>query len=129
MITKFRKCGRVNPSHRLYIKVTVGQKYIIDWLVATFKAGSHQVQKHERFNDGHNWIVASLQAVAVLRALRPYLKIKAKEADIAFEFSETYWQRGSSKRLPPEVVKKREEIYHRMAKAKPSYKFRARKKH
>ena len=116
--------GRINTSHRLFVKITIGQEEVLNHLRELFQIGSIHIQRHKRYNDGYAWWIASLQAVALLRLLYPYLRIKHKEADIAFEFAETYWQRGSSNRLPPKVVQERERLYLKLQKAKPSYKFR-----
>lgn len=116
--------GRVNVSHRLYVKVTLGQREVLAGLQRLFKIGAISVQRHKRFNDGYNWWVAALQAAALLRVLRPYLKVKARQADLALKFADTYWQRGGSRLLPANIIARRERLYIQLQEAKPSHRFR-----
>jgi len=118
------RCGRINVSHRLFIKITMGHRPTIDWLKNTFKVGSVTVQKHKKYNDGYNWWVAANEAIEILRLFRPFLKVKAKEADLASEFSNITWDQGKLRTLPPKVVSERERYYHLMQEAKPSHRFR-----
>lgn len=118
------EAGRINPSHRLYVKVTIGQRVIPELFKEKLGVGTITVQKSKKHNEAHTWWAASREAFGVLHILYPYLIVKKNEAEIAFEFENSYWQRGSSARLPKEVVEKREELFHRMQEAKPSHRFR-----
>jgi hypothetical protein len=65
---------------------------VVEWCRDVTGAGSlttenRQAQGHK---DMVRWNVGTLQAAAILRQVRPYLKIKAENADIVLEFLERY---------------------------------------
>lgn len=121
--------GRINPSHRLYVKVSMGHLPTIDRLHEIFGAGSRHVQPGGRWNDAYIWMVSTRQAGDVLRAVRPHLVTKADEADLALEFLAlpiglTGGARGNAV-LPPKLVAERERLFVALRDAKPSARFRA----
>ena len=121
--------GRINPSHRLFVKVTMGHRPTVDRLREIFGVGSVHVQRSARWNDAYSWWVASRQAGFVLRTVRPYLVTKAAEAELAMEFlalpSGTTGGRLGNAPLPPELIAERERLFVALRDAKPSARFRA----
>lgn len=124
--------GRVNPSYRLYLKVTMGHRPTIDRLRSVFGVGSIHEQRSERYNTAWSWLVATRQAGEVLAAMRPHLVTKASEMEIAFRFLAlpsglTGGRRGNAP-LSPAAVRARQELFEEMRDAKPSARFRAAKR-
>lgn len=118
--------GRINPSHRLYIKVTMGSEATVRRLREIFGLGTITLQKSERWNDAHTWWVASRQAGEVLDLMRPYLFTKLAEAELAREFLLIpNPDAGAGRPIPPFVVEERERLFKEMRDIKPSARFRA----
>lgn len=122
--------GRVNVSHRMYVKVTMCHRPTLEALRAIFGMGSvhHQDKATERRNDSYSWWVGARQAEQLLLWVRPYLVTKAIEADIALEFMAlpsglTGGAHGNSL-LPAELIERRESLYWRLREAKPVNRFR-----
>jgi hypothetical protein len=120
--------GRVNPSHRLYLKVTMGHQPTVELLRQIFRVGSVHLQRGGRWNDAHTWLVAARQAGDVLLAVRPYLFTKAVEADLALQFLDLPRSprggRGGNQPLPPELLAERERLFAALRDTKPSARFR-----
>jgi hypothetical protein len=78
----------INPRFWLVVYVANTHEPLIDWLQAAF--GGHKrlrSAKPPRRTSWH-WAVQGPQAANLLRAVRPYLIVKAREADIAMRFQE-----------------------------------------
>jgi len=120
--------GRVNPSHRLYLKVSMGHYETIRRLQSIFQRGAITRQPGGQWNDAWVWWVAQRQAGEVLHEVRPHLVTKAAEADLALEFlaipRHTQGGPGGTRPLAPETVAARETMFARLRDAKPSARFR-----
>ena len=115
--------GRVNPSHRLYIKVTMGNRPAIARLRDLFDVGAVIEQNSRKHNVAWQWMVASREAANVIRIVRPHLIVKAQEADVALEFAGLPNFCGGSRLVPPAELAARHECYEQMRKLKPRFKF------
>ena len=72
--------------------------------------------KRENCSDGLKWQVNGKQAVKVLKAILPFLKVKRAQAALAIEFQETtkkHW-----KHMQQEDYEKQEELYLKLKQAK-----------
>lgn len=122
--------GRVNPSHRLYVKVSMGHLPTVERLREIFGRGAITTwrSKSPRENDAYCWWVAARDAQAVLDAVRPHLVTKAEEADIGLEFLALprflTGGKGGNRPLAPETVAQREALFVRLRDAKPTARFR-----
>jgi hypothetical protein len=126
--------GRVNPSYRLFLKVTMGHLEAVERVRDLLDVGSVHVQNARQRHDGvlwnqaWAWWVSANEAAAVLRFLRPHLVVKAAEADVAMEFAALpRWLTGGANgnlRKPPEFVAAQEEFFCRLRDLKPSARFR-----
>lgn len=127
------KGGRINPSYRLYLKVTMGHKETIERLQYLFDAGTVVEQ---RSNKGHNaawsWIVATRQAGDVLEQIYQYSVTKREEMDLAFEYlaipATPRGGSGGSRSVPPEVLAEKQRLFEALRDIKPSARFRAAKR-
>lgn len=126
--------GRVNPSYRLFMKVTMGHEVAVRRVRDLLDVGSIQPQVARpradgvTFNPAWSWWVSANEAAAVLRFLRPYLIVKDEEADVALEFAALPRQltggAGGNKTKTPEFVALQEEYFCRIRDLKPSARFR-----
>ncbi len=111
--------GKHYPNVRRYfLSVSLSQNdpTPIHWLVerfggkCQFKRGkiSYSDEQYERYD----WHIRTNEALIFLRMVRPFLLVKAEQADIAFEFAETVeWSR---RKTPLHVQEKRIVLYDRM---------------
>lgn len=125
--------GRINPSYRLYLKVTMGHRATVDCLCDLFSVGTVTIQhSNAGHNDAYTWWVASRQAIEVIKLMRPYLVTKADEADLALEWSQlplaNRGGRGGGQPLPASLLAERHRLFELMRDAKPSARFRAARK-
>lgn len=128
------KDGRLSPSHRLFVKVTMGHKPTIEYLHKMVGLGSIHLQSGQRsrqgkqWNDAWTWWVGGRQASALVREVRPLLITKAEEADVALEFDALprglVGGAGGNKRLSPEIIAARQDCFERIRDLKPSSRFR-----
>lgn len=84
----------------LRVTVANNRQELIDWLLSRFGCGySMGISKDQRTNDTFQWRADSRKALPVLRAAFPYLLLKRRQAELAFEFLSTYELVG--RRGPP----------------------------
>lgn len=117
--------GSRNPQHTLYLKVTMTSEKTVRKLHSLFGVGSIQTQKPPKgapvtHNIAFTWLCTSLQAAKVLTLVRPYLFTKLQEADVALKFANLPRANGSSKVIPPDVLRMRHELYTEICLLKPT---------
>lgn len=67
----------------------------------------------------YTWQTSSKQAEIALRMMRPFLIVKAVEADMAFEFRSTFRpQYGDRSKLPVDLTEYRKAVMHDMQAAR-----------
>lgn len=111
------------------LKVTMGHKPTVQRLVDLFGG---TVQDHqprtERQNASHSWIAGARIGERALKMMRPYLITKAKEADVGLAFMDLPLAprggRWGGKPVPDGLQKKRTELYWRLRRLKPRWRFR-----
>lgn len=118
-----RRPDLVSPTYSLGLKIAMGHETAIKFLRDTFALGSIHVVHGVQHNRAWSWALTSNRAEIVLRILRPYLIVKSEEADLALAFAALPRTRGS-RRTPPEVTSKRDDLYVALRRAKPSNLFR-----
>jgi hypothetical protein len=99
--------------HALRLTLAMVDKAPVHWLADLF-GGS--VKPHspgnKKYRPQWRWEVRSLKAEKMLNAIYPYLKVKRKQADLAFLFRNTY--SNSTKKTLPEMFGLREAFFNRM---------------
>lgn len=75
----------------LLLSVTNTNKDVIQLFKDWFGCGSVRTQKQDNPNwkDRHSWVVRAKAAEMVIRAIRPYLKLKTNQADYALRLRES----------------------------------------
>jgi hypothetical protein len=105
-----------NRYYYVLIGVTNTHKPLLEWVVETTKRG----RVAEGTTDSHlgkkrrwSWTCRGWSAADVLRAVRPYLIVKADRADIALEFADARhrYHGRVGRDLPPEAVVEYQRIY------------------
>jgi len=91
-----------------FLSISINQvdRRPLDWLKARFGGSVHK-KTSSRSYDGvefvqWSYVASTATACAFLRTIRPFLIVKAAQADLAFEFQETVakqWQKVSEETL------------------------------
>lgn len=93
VIRSMKKKGEdVARYHNVSVSVTSTDTILTDWLSATFGgrvAANHKENAARNYKDAWKWQLLSQQAENFLRAVHPYLKIKVRQADVAFRLRKT----------------------------------------
>lgn len=89
------------PRYALEVVVINTDVRLIEWLQARF-GGSVNRRKIEcdRWADSFRWRSSNLHSEAILRRVRPFLIIKAAQADLALKFRETFGKHACRFRMP-----------------------------
>ena len=91
--------GCITTSQNTFrVTITNTNRPILDWFLNTFggNINNQHIPKNPRWNTAWKWVAASRKDVAsFLKAVRPYLKVKASEADVVL----SYLQKHSEKYL------------------------------
>ncbi|MGH7177728.1 MAG: LAGLIDADG family homing endonuclease [Tepidisphaeraceae bacterium] len=105
-VDKSRRRAGQNPSlrHSLQVITYQTQREPLDAMCDVFGGGVYK-QK----NRVYAWHVGACVAEAFLVAVRPYVRVKGPEIDIALEFRETFEGRGTT-RLSEQLLRKREKL-------------------
>ena len=76
-----------SPYYRLVVAVAMANEYIPRFLKFYFGGRVNKSSaRRERWKDQWQWHLGSDDAVAFLKAILPYLKLKREEAELAIEF-------------------------------------------
>jgi hypothetical protein len=104
--------------HGLAVAVTNTDRSLLEWLAATWNAVSVTPNPTSGIRDKPQWIVRWHGSVAreLLEAIRPYLIVKRRQADLAISFhSELIFDKRTAWNLvTDEVVAARESAYAAM---------------
>jgi hypothetical protein len=98
IIRKGTKTDRLTNSMYLIISVRNTDTNVMRWINATFGGVLHDCKPpREGQSRSWYWTMCSNRASSLLKLIRPYLRIKAEECDIAIEFQDAM---ASYKQLP-----------------------------
>ena len=80
-----------SPSHRMRVRVTNTDRWLVNWLKASFggTVGINKVRPGHNWKQMWYWTVSCHKAVGVLKDLLPYLHMKRPQAELAIEFQKT----------------------------------------
>ncbi len=69
-----------------YVMIGNTDPTLIDWLVDTFGGKVQIVQQNKRWKIAYRWELTGFASLPFVRAIRPYLKLKARQADLILAF-------------------------------------------
>ncbi len=72
--------------HAVNLAICSTDRALVDWLRATFGGqvnANHKENAARNYKDAWKWILLSRHAAAFLAAVRPYLRVKGPQADVA----------------------------------------------
>lgn len=102
------------PSYRVTVTVTNVSQEICDWFMARFMVGRVYTlgkPRSEHHKVCYRWIVqGAADCELVLRAVLPYMKVKANRAELALALLDLR-PRGKRTRPPLEVMAKKEYLF------------------
>ena len=111
----FDKQKSVSTSHALKVIVVNTDRDLITWLVDSVggsMCGRH-VQK-ATWRVPYTWTVGGQNAADLLRAIRPWLRIKAAQADVGLALRDLPRHQWRGRALDPELVEQRGALYMQM---------------
>jgi intein/homing endonuclease len=76
---------RDHKGHRLSLQITNTSRWVLEWIKLLFE-GCLNYSRRTKGKDIWQWCVVGQKACSILDAVRPYLKIRHKQADIAISF-------------------------------------------
>lgn len=88
--------GGNGRNHHAVLKVQMVEGPVLHWLANTFGGTVKFVRstKPGQYRDQARWVRGSLKAVVLLEAVKPYLKLKRKQADLCIRLHrEGLWKR------------------------------------
>jgi hypothetical protein len=115
LLARMRPSGASNVG-TLRLGIAVGQKVRdpLDALAERWGGTVRQLAepRTDRHADKFDWRLYGTAAVAFLRDVRPYLRVKHRQADIGIAYGATIGRKGVTWRygLPPEIVVARERM-------------------
>lgn len=108
--------GKVYFYERFQLYVSVGQKdkTPLVWLKDKFGGHLHHKSQRRSYDKKQyfiwTWMLNSAKAIEFLKLIRPFLIVKAKEADVAFEFYATI-DRANRRKIDPKIVQLRQQAF------------------
>lgn len=120
-----KKQGR-SLTYVLRVKFAQTDKQAIEYLNQLFGGSwrTYDYKNEKRLGKKplHIWQINNRNAAKFLQIIRPYLKIKIKQSDVAIEFAETLFEHGKGPRkdgrdyrcLPNEILESREKLAIKM---------------
>lgn len=123
-----KKGGKTYHRERYSLAVSMSQndKRPLEWLISRFGGSIRFVRgkrsyDHSRYYERWNWVISTRAAMQFLLITRPFLIVKAEQADLAFAFADTMYGRsspGQGIRTPPAVQAVRAGIFQQMREMK-----------
>jgi hypothetical protein len=118
MAMRANKNGKDYLRSQLYVSVTQLDPTVLNRLKDEFGGNVYERrpratksgEEHRRWD----WVATSKVALSFLEAIRPYLIVKAEEADCAIEFGHTMLEGNTRLGVPPEVLLRRTELAQRI---------------
>lgn len=125
--------GRLSPSYRCMIKLTMGCERTVRRFGGIVGTGTFQKHKPrgKRINASFSWQAHCKKAGRILELLNPYLITKSKEAEVALKFlslpSGTVGGAGGNKPVNRHILQRKHNLMIECAKLKPRWRFRKNK--
>ncbi len=117
MIRRLRKKGHKEKRyHSVAVTVTSTDTALTDWLREHFGgtvAQNHRENAARNYKDAWKWQLLARHAGAFLQAVRPYLLIKGRQADVALELRSEMGN-GRTNPITPELFARREALAQEM---------------
>ncbi len=108
--------GTIHVSNQLYLTVRIRNtdRLVLEWVKSIMGDGNLYTCYRSSYLPFHSLEFNCTKAITVLKCLLPYLRIKRKQAQLAFEFQKR--PQGASFRTPltDEERHSRKAIYHQM---------------
>jgi len=98
--------------HGTMLHVTNTDLRLLNWCKQTFGGIIIVQTMHDGRRTVYDWRAFNKNVTAILKRCLPYFKIKREQAELAIAFRET--MTGTTKKLAPEVVAKRDEMFLQM---------------
>jgi hypothetical protein len=115
-MSRAKSAGRA-PSYWLQVGITNTDRALMDWLLATFGGhisdNSHAPTKRQ-YSPCWAWRIMGTQAVPFLEALKPYVRIKARQLQLALDFQHHMSAPRAWKRVPAGHLLHRENCRQQM---------------
>jgi hypothetical protein len=107
----------------LHVQFHMTNKEVLEFLHLHFGGIQvHACKRYERRKQGYRWNLFGKNAAALLKRVRPYLIVKAVEADVALEFQSINVRRfkptGGFRHKTEEETKLQDTYYHRLRSLK-----------
>lgn len=111
-IKRKRRCGKIH--YQLWVTIGMAHRQenvaILDEVKATFGGNISTIAAKGNRVGAYHWTIVSQQGLSFLKRIRPYLKIKAKQADLLIQFQEQTVSRKGKKNDLAKFAKQ-EEIF------------------
>lgn len=101
---------------RLYVSLSQVETHCLSWLQGKY-GGKVRLknQPEPQRRAAFEWYLCGKNAINFLSFIRPYLILKAPQADLAFEFRKTVQPKGGIRTpVAPEMVSRREDLRLKM---------------
>lgn len=89
--------NKLRPRYGLFIKVASTDEWLCQWLKFAWGGSIILIPNHSRntkWSDAWNWTIQTNQALLLLKAILPYLRLKRPQAELAIQFQERKRQRN-----------------------------------
>lgn len=117
-----------NGYYRAALKIAMTHKGIIEWLKQSFGGSINTRDRSgENCKDCYQWeCIGNKNAISILKAVYPYLKVKREQAKTLFMIEKTLtnqfdikyiklgYGQGKVRTLKKDIVQKREELYQEL---------------
>ena len=90
-----------------YVSVGNTDPTLIDWLLETFGGTVQIFQQNKRWKIAFRWELTGYASIPFIKAVRPYLKLKGKQADLILAFWNIHekWDVKSGRKSPQGYAK------------------------
>ncbi|MBA3758932.1 MAG: hypothetical protein H0X07_00195 [Gemmatimonadales bacterium] len=114
------KSFKNHVRYQLYVNVAQCDPRPLLALQREFEGSFHWATRPKKENHRalHSWIICSQQALRFLERVRPYLIVKAEQADLAIEFQKSREGKPSWGAVSPEEYARREHIRREILRLK-----------
>ena len=102
--------------YSIELQIRMTDRSPLDYLQELFGLGHiyATASSKPQWKDTYVWMCKSGQVTKVLRLVRPYLIIKARQADLALEFDGRLRVVGFKSRVPEALITQRDRLYQQM---------------